>query len=352
MNVLTSHAILQSVRDTAIRFAGSEEGGKEWRAILTEISSHLPRWSITLKSQLDPHEGFTIGGDLRFAGDRGDTTGAPRGLQRGVGARRPGLREIGEDGNFRNVYEWFIERDPETRYGFRSRQCAWFIERLRILGFTSIRSEFLQAANDLHDDSVVEGDFLVGGNALRGTREAFEQSEMTWATLVEFLQFVIEKSDWTTPLMPPYDSDECPFDDPESISNIRDAQQRSYGNRINWCYRQILEESGVIDTTGFHAPSLVPNSWDPIAAIHELFNQEQGETLDFEAFLQHAQNLINTNPPTEAVVETPVEDIQAKKKRQLAEILSILEEKAEKSEIGEGNYKEYSELLMSFHKTL
>jgi GNAT superfamily N-acetyltransferase len=30
MNALTSHAILQSVRDTAIRFAGSEEGGKEF----------------------------------------------------------------------------------------------------------------------------------------------------------------------------------------------------------------------------------------------------------------------------------------------------------------------------------
>lgn len=340
MNVLTSHAILQSVRDTAIRFAGSEEGGKEWRAILTEISSHLPRWSITLKSQLDPQEGFTIGGDRRFAGDRGDTAGAPQGLMRGAGARRPGLRERGEDGNFRNVYEWFIERDPETRYGFRSRQCAWFIERLRILGFTSIRSEFLQTANDLHDDSVVEGDFLVGGNALRGTREAFEQSELTWATLVEFLQFVHEKSDWTAPLMPPNDSG-------GRISNIREAQLSSYKGRINWCYRQILEGGGTIDTTGFHAPSLVPNSWDPNAAIHELFNQEQGETLDFEASLQ-----LDMDPPTEAFVETPVEDIQAKKKRQLAEILSILEEKAEKSEIGEGNYKEYSELLMSFHKTL
>ena len=314
MDVLTSHAILQSVRDTAIRFAGSEEGGKEWRAILTEISSHLPRWSTTLKNQLDESRG------RRFAGDRGDTTGAPQGLMRGAGARRPGLRERGEDGNFRNVYEWFIERDPETRYGFRSRQCAWFIERLRILGFTSIR---------------VERD---GSNALRGTREAFEQSEMTWATLVDFLQFVHGKSDWTTPLMPLNDSD-------GSISNIREAQLSSYKNRINWCYRQILEGSGVIDNTGFHPPSLAPNSWDPTTAIHVLFNQEQTDTLDFEG-------QINTNSPTDSVVETPVENLQTKKKTQLVEILGILEEKASRSEIGEGDYKGYADLLMGFHSSI
>ena len=336
MNTLISHAILQSVRDTAIRFARSEGGGKEWRAILTEISSHLPQWSTTLKSQFDPHEGFTIEGDRRFAGDRGDVDPPS------TSTRWPGLREREERGNIHEVYEWFIERDPGSaamRCCIRSRQCAWFIERLRILGFTSNRLGFLS-------DESIESDFLVGGNALRGTREAFEQSEMTWATLVEFLQFVHDKSDWTTPLMSPHDSDECPFDDPESIYNIRDAQLRCYKGRINWCYRQILEGSGVIDTTGFHAPSLVPHS-PTSAAIHELFNQEQGEPFDFEALLQ-----LNTDQPTEAAIETPVEDIQSKKKRQLAEILSILEEKAEKSEIGEGNYKEYSELLMSFHKTL
>ena len=318
MNALTSHSILQSVRDTAIRFARSEGGGKEWRAILTEISSHLPRWPTTLRSQLDESR------ERRFAGDRGDVDPLS------TSTRWPGLREREERGNIHEVYEWFIERDPGSaamRCCIRSRQCAWFIERLRILGFTSNRLGFLS-------DESIESDFLVGGNALRGTREAFEQSEMTWATLVEFLQFVHEKSDWTTPLMPPHDSDECPFDDPESIYNIRDAQLRCYKERINWCYQQTLEGSGVIDTTGFHPPSLAPNSWDPNVAIHELFNQEQSETLAF------------------AVVETPAEDIQRKKKRQLAEILSILEEKAEKSEIGEGNYKEYSELLMSFHKTL
>jgi len=316
MDVLTSHAILQSVRDTAIRFAGSKEGGKEWRAILTEISSHLPQWSTTLKSQLGESRG------RRFAGDRGDA-------DRLFLSPRPGLKERDERGNIREVYEWFVERDAGSaavRRVIRSRQCAWFIERLRILGFTSTRPGFLPRPTP-------DGrDFLVGGNELHGTREAFEQSEMTWLTLVEFLQFVQEKSDWTTPLMPSHDSDECPFDDPEAI--FRAAQLSSYKNRINWCYRQILGESGVIDTMGFHAPSLVPNSWDPNAAIHELFNEERNETLDF------------------AVAETPVEDVQTKKKRQLAEILSILEEKAEKSEIGEGNYKEYSELLMSFHKTL
>jgi hypothetical protein len=336
MNVLTSHAIIQSVRDTAIRFAGSEDGGKEWRAILTEIIRHLPhidQSTETLKSQLvAPRFVRLPSGRVyhdsrarRFAGDKGD---APA-----LHDRYPGLREGNELGNGHDVYEWFIGHDIETRHSFRSRQCAWFIERLRILGYTAIRVE------EEDDSRTVEPVFLVGGNALRGTREAFEQSEMTWSTLVEFLMFVHEKSDWTTPLMPLNDSE-------ESIFNIREAQLRSYENRINWCYRQILEESGVIDHTGFHAPSLVPNSWDPIAAIHELFNQERSETLEFE------QDMVDEVAGAEETVEMPAEDIRTKKKRQLAEILSILEEKAEESAIGEGDYMEYSELLMSFHKTL
>ena len=324
MNVLTSHAILQSVRDTAIRFADSDGGGKEWRAVLAEIINNLPQWSTILKSQLGESRG------RRFAGDGGDVNyGTLQDVQ--------GLRERDEHGNWHDVYEWFVERDPGSaavRRVIRSRQCAWFIERLRILGFTSTRLGFLR------DDSI-ESDFLVGGNALRGTREAFEQSEMTWSTLARFLQFVHEKSDWTTPLMPPYDSDECPFDDPESISNIREAQLSSYKNRINWCYRQILGGSGVIDTTGGE------RAYPVGVEIHELFNQEQGETLDFDLGDQP-----NADPPTEENKQpiVTVEDPIAKKKRQLAEILSILEEKAEKEDIREGDYKDYADLLMSFHR--
>jgi hypothetical protein len=226
-----------------------------------------------------------------------------------------GLRGRDENGELEDVYEWFVG-DVACQHIIRSRQCAWFIERLRILGFSQER----------HDAS------------LRGTREAFEQSGMTWFTLVRFLQFVHEKSDWTTPLMPPRDSD-------GPISNIREAQLSSYKNRINWCYRQILEGSGTVDHTGFLSPSLVPNSWTG-AAIHELFNQELGETLDFDLEGQpNAESSTEENKQPVVTVEDPI----AKKNRQLTEILGILENKAEKSEIGEGTYKEYADLLMSFH---
>ena len=294
MDVLISHAIIQSVRDTAIRFSESEGGQKEWRAILTEIIQGLPTSNTPLMSQF-------IDGQ-RFLRDGGDAT-----MQSGDQTRL-GIREIDDEGNITEIYQWCLTVEGHV---LLSRECAWFIEVLRVIGFSQSRG------------------------TLRGTREAFEQSGITWRTLVRFLRFVHEKSDWTTPLMPQRVAHNDVFLD-------RLIRVQCYKDRIRWCHRQILLDSGTIDGDNLYTGTLIPNSWDPHAAIHELFNQEQNETLEFEG----------QEPPLRQSVELVVEDSRTKNKRQLTEILSIIEGKAGLGEIREGDYKDYADLLMGFHNSL
>jgi len=327
MNILVSHAILQSVRDTAIRFADSEGGGKGWLDILSEIICHLPVSSKTLMSQFEDGERFMSDeGDVTFQGpnlweDSSDEEPVTPirgtwGIQLAIGQR--GLRGKDGMGELEDVYQWFISPDSEPRHAFCSRECAWFIERLRILGFPQ------HGGRDGRDDLwLYEPDFHVGGNPLSGTREAFERSEITWYTLVKFLQFIHDKSNWTTP----------PFLD-------RGPRGRRK-NQIKWCYHKILEESGTIDLI---SSSLEPDSWDPIAAIHVIFNQEQGDIIEVET---PDQLLVNLHLPVISVERA--EDPEVKKKRQLVEILSILEDNAKGDKISEGDYKDYADLLMSFH---
>ena len=295
MDVLISHAIIQSVRDTAIRFAESEGGQKEWRAILTEIIQGLPTSNTPLMSQfIDGQRVLRDGGDATM--QSGDQT-------------RLGIREIDDEGNITEIYQWHLTVEGHV---LLSRECAWFIESLRVIGFSHSRG------------------------TLRGTREAFEQNGITWGTLVRFLRFVHEKSDWTTPLMPRQVTHNGV---PLERHLIR---TQCYKDRIRWCHRQILMESGTIDRDELYTGTLIQDSWDPHAAIHELFNQEQNETLEFEG--QH--------PIPRQSVGFVVEDSRTQNKRQLTEILSIIEEKAGQGEIREGDYKDYADLLMGFHNSL
>ena len=246
------------------------------------------------------------------------------------------------------VYVWSVGWawsgcDEESIHIIHSRQCAWFLERLRTLCCLPIGYSAPANQSGIPENP----DFPA---ALHGTSEAFAQSDMTWHTLLKFLMFVLEKSDWTTPLM----SD-------ARIGNIGDGSRRSrwwvhfsaHRRTINWCHHTILEGSGVAlppgsDWDGDNL-SLISISESEITdhAIHRLFNEEQTETLDFE-FLRDIAPEPEPEPEPELTIETTLD----KKKRQMTEILSILEGMAEGDEIGEGDYKEYADLLMSCHRTM
>jgi hypothetical protein len=324
VDALSSRVILRCVQDTALRFRTSEGGGKDWRAILQEIISSLPgsswpsrglRDNFDIQSRLTDHltgrNRFTLcdGGDIYF----------------GVCDRR-GLIDLShEDG----CYGWHLDNIP-YRHNIHSRECAWFLERLRTLGFSD------------RDDSGIPNTWSC--TTLTGAKEAFRQGEMTWFTLVQYLKFVLEESNWTTPLRPPW------------------LPPLTFEEKLKDCYEKILEGSGIVvenedgialveGREGRGGLGSVP--------IHIRYNQEQTETLTLEQ--DPGTPPVPTAPvPTAPVPTAPVPTAPsppsapsapsdtAKKREKLSEILSILEEKAEASEIGEGSYKDYADLLMEF----
>ena len=230
------------------------------------------------------------------------------------------------------VYVWSVGwtrsgyDDEESIHIIHSRQCAWFLERLRTLCCLPIGY-----SAPVNQSGIPENpDFPA---ALHGTSEAFAQSDMTWRTLLKFLMFVLEKSDWTTPLM--------------SDARIGWVHLSAHRRTINWCHHTILEGSGVPRGSGWDGDNLSLGSLSESditdMAIHRRFNEEQTETLDFETIAEP-----EPDPEPEVTIETTLE----KKKRQLTEILSILEGSAALDEIMEGDYKDYADLLMSCHHTM
>jgi len=381
MDALSAHAIIQSVRDTAIRFSESE-GRWGWRGTLTEIIHHLPgggvsalrrrqagEWGIErphfdlnqsiLQHMRQPTNQY--GQSPMVCNDGGDVSD--------LGSGKNGLKRWNEDSlavgadEHPSVYVWSVGwtrsgyDDEESIHIIRSRQCAWFLERLRTLcclpiGYSGPGESGIPENPDFPE-------------ALHGTSESFSQSDMTWHTLLKFLMFVLEKSDWTTPLM----SD-------ARIGNIGDGpfptawvHFSAHRRTINWCHHTILEGSGVPRGSGWDGDNLSLGSLSESditdMAIHRRFNEEQTETLDFER-LDRAERLRvilrmdqtidepepEPEPDPEPEPEVTIETTLEKKKRQLTEILSILEGSAALDEIMEGDYKDYADLLMSCHRTM
>ena len=308
VNAVASSHILRSVRDTAKRFENSSGGGKEWRATLTEIISHLPGGQSSF--DIDRKLSVDLTGDQFqrnfFLDDGGDiyTRETPTRLGL-VGVELFGPRRNG-------VYQWIIgplgagTSPPPDWHVIHSRQCAWFIERLRQLGFASLIA--------IH----------------HAARSGFGQCEMTWRTLITFLQFTLEQSNWTTELRPPH------------------LPALTFEEKLDRCFERISGQDRLGQNVG------VP--------LHQLFNQEQREDLallateDAGAETDEAED---GSPPAhswrsraEIIAEQEQEETLKKEKGQLVEILGILGEKAEKSELEEGAYKEYADLLMKFHKIL
>jgi hypothetical protein len=349
MDALIGHAIIQSVRDTAIRFSESE-GRWGWRGTLTEIIHHLPGGGVSalrrrqagerminrppfdLNQSILPHmrqQTNQYGQSPMVCNDGGDVSD--------LGSGKNGLKRCaGDVGRYGAddrpaVYVWSVGRtrsgydDEESIHIIRSRQCAWFLERLRTLCCLPI------GYSGPGESGIPENpDFPA---ALHGTSEAFAQSDMTWRTLLKFLMFVLEKSDWTTPLM--------------SDARIGRAHFSAHRRTINWCHHTILDGSGVPRGSGWDGDNLSLGSLSESditdMAIHRRFN----ETLDFETIAEP-----EPEPDPEPEPEVTIETTLGKKKRQLTEILSILEGSAALDEIMEGDYKDYADLLMSCHHTM
>jgi len=353
MDVLIGHAIIQSVRDTAIRFSESE-GGWGWRGTLTEIIHHLPGGGVSaLRRRQDgewgierPH--FDLRQSILQHMRRPHVLLCARSCDDGgdvfdLGSGKNGLKRSSDNVG---VYVWSVGwarsgyDDDESIHFIHSRQCAWFLERLRTLcclpiGYTGPEESGIPENQDFPA-------------ALHGTSEAFSQSDMTWQTLLKFLMFVLEKSDWTTPLMS--DARIGNMDDgSRSTDYVRFSAHR---RTINWCHHTILEGSGVASPAwpGDNLSlSSISESDITDMAIHRRFNEEQTETLDFE---RSSMDETIVDPDPEPEPEPTIETTMEKKKRQLTEILSILEGSAALDEIMEGDYKDYADLLMSCHRTM
>jgi hypothetical protein len=289
VNAVASAKILRSIRDTAKRFENSSGGGKEWRATLTEIISHLPgdRWPSSFNINRKLSDDLT--GDRTFSLDDGGDIDRSRVAGLGlVGSSEFAL--LSSTG----VYHWVVgplgagTSPSPDRHVIHSRQCAWFIEQLRQLGFTG----------DWHSQE-----------------NGFGQCEMTWRTLITFLQFTLEQSNWTTELRPPH------------------LPALTFEEKLDRCFTRISGDDRLGQNT------MVP--------LHQLFNQEQREGLALPT-LAPVQNYA----PTFSHRLAEVDAVLKKEKEQLVEILGILGEQAEKDELGEGAYKGYADLLMKFHKIL
>jgi len=350
MEVLIGHAIIQSVRDTAIRFSESEGGGKHWRGTLTEIIHHLPGGGVSaLRRREDLEwgiEGPHFDLNQSILQDMGSAVARHRRrwfCDDGGDVSTPWKKGLKRSSDNVGVYVWSVGwarsgyNDDESIHFIHSRQCAWFLERLRTLSCHPI------GYTGREESGIPENpDFPA---ALHGTSEAFARSDMTWRTLLKFLMFVLEKSDWTTPLM---------SDARIRLSGPYQQWVRFSAHRrtINWCHHTILEGSGVASPAwpGDNLSlSSISESDITDLAIHRRFNEEQTETLDFE---RSSMDETIVEPEPEPEPEPTIETTMEKKKRQLTEILSILEGSAALDEIMEGDYKDYADLLMSCHRTM
>jgi hypothetical protein len=294
VNSIMEAQILRSVRDTARRFENSSGGGKEWRATLTEIIDHLPGGQYQLSLDLDRKLSDDLMGTSSFILDDGGDIDI---LGHHPQSSRFGLLCVDADDRSRRsgIYQWTI--GPPTNTGnqhvIHSRQCAWFIERLRQLDY------YVQ--DSLEEDAMYDLRLSV--------------ASISWRTLIKFLQFTLEQSNWTTELRPPH------------------LPPLTFEEKLERCFERISGQ----DRLGQNAYSV---------SLHMLFNQEQLETALGE------ETDLHTLSRAELVAEQEQEATLKKEKEQLVEILGILGEKAEKSELGEGAYKGYADLLMKFHKIL
>ena len=134
--------------------------------------------------------------------------------------------------------------------------------------------------------------------------EWWEQSGPTvsWRTMIEYLQFIRENSNWTTLI------------------------GLSYIERINRSHELLMEGSA-----------------------HDRFNEEQDEDISATLFVIDRTGIQVT---TEEQEQEDAIQMVATKRKQVRELLDFLEEQASKSELKEEEYRGYAGLLMEVFKGL
>jgi hypothetical protein len=196
------------------------------------------------------------------------------------------------------------------RWGKVGPKAAWFLERIRELNFmgTEDHWEFVYRGGMVGDNWWWNMCGVAGGNErLSGCLE-----EITWSVLIKYISFIREMSNWTMPLMP----------GPNTAS--RDCVD-------HWQRLMNGEVSGMGE-----------------GHVYECFNREQGERLPA------AWNRIADFPRREHVVppEENGGESPGNKKKMIHEIQGIIEQQVDEDKITEQKYKDLSELLMEFHKSI
>lgn len=342
-------AILQALYDTGHRFNST------WRQIILDIVEEF--WGRHPSPE----------GDAREAGPRAQTSRAEPQLRRAaprIGSMGSGL--VAEDlrgfhfkdfGSrvppyFGSGWSWGIHKpmtlellatvelsDVNTpwadedivvgeRWGKVGPKAAWFLEKIRELNFmgTEDHREFLYRAEQHQTDDdnwwwpryFDEDIDLFVRFASQGFSGCLEG--ITWSVLIKYLSFIHEMSNWTMPL-----NHAWLMRTPGSVAPHRDCLD-------HWKRLMNGEVSGMGE-----------------GHVYECFNQEQGERLP------GAWNRVADLPRREHVIPqggSVNARQEGNKKEMIHEILSIIEQQVDEDKITEKKYKDLSELLMEFHKSI
>jgi len=296
-------AILQALYDTGHRF------GSTWRQIILDIVVEFEGIG-TMGSSLvaEDLKGF----HFRDSGYRVPPYFGP-GWTWGI--HKPITRELLATIGLSDVNTPWADEDIVIgeRWGKVGPKAGWFLERIRELNFTGTEDhrEFSYRGGGA---SILRHGWwwnmcgVAGGNErLSGCLE-----EITWSVLIKYISFIREMSNWTMPLMP----------GPNTAS--RDCVD-------HWQRLMNGEVSGMGE-----------------GHVYECFNREQGERLPAAwnriADFPRREHVV---PPEETGGESP-----GNKKKMIHEIQGIIEQQVDEDKITEQKYKDLSELLMEFHKSI
>jgi hypothetical protein len=296
-----SDAILKSLYDTGHRFNST------WRQIILDVVEDFSAiGSMGSSLVAEDLRGFHLN-DVGFA----DTAGQqPHAHVWNI--HKPMTRELLATVELSDVNTPWADEDIVVgeRWGKVGPLTGWFLERIRELNFTGTEDhrEFRyrgRGASILHHGWWWNTCGVAGGNErLSGCLE-----EITWSVLIKYLSFIREMSNWTMPITP------------GPATPHRDCVN-------HWQRLMNGEVSGMGE-----------------GHVYECFNQEQGERLPV-TWNQIARR--------DHVVprEESGEARQDKKKKMIHEIQSIIKQQVDEDKITEQKYKDLSELLMEFHKSI
>jgi len=195
-----------------------------------------------------------------------------------------------------------IGPDGLTRDGNRPllyKETGWFLNQLRIASGTRKN---------------------LTGILLPLSREVL--GSLTWATLIQYLQFVKDHSNFTTPIMNP---DRYP----EGATTEEKAQIRMSAH-TQYIYDRAVQTGGYWEGIGEDA------QWVEPTPLHEMFNEEREEGLE---------GLILPGQDAEQGPEERTKFTKDEKKDAIRKVMDILDEKIADLLLEAKDYQKYAEVL-------